>query len=202
MNKFEIKDGAVIWETVTQSEGGQENIRDILTKTKTEQAILITDITGTQAIVALKEFVTANADKIILYGVDANAFPGDDLTRWNKASSIINVLMFVGFDDVSSYVSDDNYHVLVFRNENWADFKTRLLAYFSGACMAATSYSNLDNLTIFADCFAGGENGRVLDFMEQMCKALGHGKLSATIHADIEAASKIRKYTAERSSTF
>lgn len=202
MEKFVRENGEVQFERVTPTEGGVTSLQDLLKGTKVDHALLVTGMTGSNAIGTLQEFCKQYKEEVVLAMQTEDSAIQDAFVRKEKLSETVNILACLGFEDITLYTGEVNSSVMLCHNERWADFVARLSAYFAGACMAGSSYKNMEYLQIFADCFEGGENGRVLDFMEQMCKALGHGKISSTIIHAIEDASKIRKYTAEKSSIF
>ncbi len=198
---------------VTKESGTFVDVKDALQHTMMEKAIVISQISGPTSIVALQEYLREHDGEPVFYALSAAAIEGEKpYEAMNRVSTQANIISCIGFEDVSDLVGSEDYRLLLCKNKVYDDVKCRICAYFAGAFMSSSSFTNASAeangcadsvyLKIFADCFAGGKNGRVIDFMTQMCKALGHGSISSAIHKALDGADKIRRYDAEKSSVF
>ena len=212
MEIFEELDGKVYYEEVSPEVCSIDEVKDVLAHTGVRQALVVHGITGKGAFPVLKKFLEDYEEYPVLYVIkDVAKEDKKNLPKLNQISEQVNILTCVGFEDVSAYVEATGYRVLLYKNKAEVDFLTRLFAYFAGAFMAGSSYTKESaeeegahsiHMRIFANCFGGGANARVIDFMIQMCNALGHGKISEAIRDALRSADKIRQYTAEDSNVF
>lgn len=213
METIERDGNKICIEEVTKDSGTFADVKDVLQHTMLEKAIVITHMSGPTSIVALQEYLREHEDEPVFYALSTAAIEGEKpYEAMNRVSTQANIISCIGFEDVSDLVGSEDYRLLLCKNKVHGDVKCRICAYFAGAFMSSSSFTDVSAeangcadsvyLKIFADCFAGGKNGRVLDFMNQMCKALGRGSISSTIHKALDGADRIRQYEAEKSSVF
>lgn len=201
MEVMRANDSEVTYQEITNGNCEIDVINDILVNTKVDKVILIHGISGPKAIVTLNQFINAHKEDIILYVLKSVSDGTDYLQQLNKISNQCNVMICVGFADISFWTGEPDMRLLVYRNDQYIDFLSRLEAWRAGAFMSGVNGDQVC-LEIFADCFEGCKNDNVLDFMKQMDKTLGRGGFSTAIMRSLENADRIGKYTAVKSSVF